>query len=146
MKVTQQLADEIKRCVVFLMEHRGRCFDGWPASQLYKFCAYHWLNGTLFASCAPDGAFRLVVIAWLENAARIIARAAAGTPHFTWEQLPKDGDSILIADVVGERSLLPDVRRQVNGAWPDSPRKRLFAFRKGRLVELAWPTIDRLTA
>ena len=84
-------------------------------------------------------------ILWPNDAAKIQAIAELDKPQFTWSPTPPNGDSILIADVAGDRGLVPQILKQVMAHWPDSPRKRLFTYRRGRLVELSWKTVKRFT-
>jgi hypothetical protein len=137
------LAARLRGITAFLLENRGRCFPGWPSATLFRFAAWHWLNGTLFAAYDSAGQPALVAIAWLADFATVQARARRGEPLFDWQSLPLDGDTILIADVVGNRKFTGEIIQQVHGVWPDSPRKRLLTHRRGRLVELSWPTLVR---
>ena len=88
---------------------------------------------------------QFVVIAWPDNALKIRALAAYGMPQFVWQELPRDGDSILIADVAGDRSLMPEILKQIMTRLPAIFRKRLFTYRRGKLAELSWGTIFRLS-
>lgn len=91
------------------------------------------------------GLIGAAAILWPNDAATIRAIAESDKPQFTWSPTPTDGDSILIADVAGDRRLMPQILKQVMAHWPDSPRKRLFTYRRGNLVELSWKTVKRFT-
>jgi hypothetical protein len=143
--ISQPLVDKVNRVTAFMLEHRGRCFAGWTAAKVFRFVAWHILNGTLFVAFSENGTLGLVVIAWPEIADDVTVRARDGAPQFVWDNVPREGDCFLIADVAGNRKLMPDILEQVSGAWPDSPRKRLFTYRRSRLKEMDWTTIRRFT-
>lgn len=145
MNAHEQLIEKIKRLTVWLCQHRGRCFKEWLPWKIYRYVAWHLLNGTLFVAYDEDG-IAMTFFAWLTDAQDVQARAAADQPQFDWHCLPGSGDSIFIAEVCGKRTFMPEILKQVGGVWPDSPRKRLFTYRRGRLVELTWQTIHRLTS
>lgn len=144
MNLYQQLADKVKELTVFCIEQRGKCFAEFDAAKLFRYVAFHLLNGTLFVGY-ENGKVALVVFAWPENSDDLRCRNDTGTPLFVWQQPATDGDAFLIGGVVGNRKFMPEVLKQVNGAWPDSPRKKLFTFRRGRFVEISWKAVERFT-
>lgn len=141
----QQIADRVKALTLFCLAHRGKCFEGWPAWKIFRFVAWHFLNQTLFVANEPNGEIGLIVIVWPNTARRIMFLDRNGQPQFDWQHLPLDGDAFVVADVLGNVKLLPDIWTQVSGEWPDTPRKRLFTYRRGKLKELTWTTVRRLT-
>ncbi len=146
-KIAAPAALKIRALAVvnFFLSHRGRCFNGWTELKISQYVLWHLLNGTVFVASEPPFEVALAVIAWPGNADAMQALAHYKMPQFVWQELPKNGDSILIADVAGDRKLMPEILKQVHGAWPDSPRKRLFTYRRAKLVELSWTTILRFS-
>ena len=123
---------------------RGIAAEDGPAGFARVSCAGEFsLHSSL--STRHSSPVALAAIAWLGNADAIQALATYGMPQFVWQELPKNGDSILIADVAGNRRWMPEILKQVYGAWPDSPRKRVFTYRRSKLVELNWQTIFRFS-
>lgn len=121
----------------------------------------------------PAGPIALAAIAWLGDAATIKHKAELDSPQFSWdgfsEQQSPDRkgagfclarsmgnrsltvgaqlDSILIADVAGDRRFMPEILKQVMARRVPAPpaifQKRLFTYRRGKLVELSWATVRR---
>ena len=129
----------------FFLSHRGRCFEAWKAENIEPYVLVNIVRKHVFAARNSVGGIGIVAIAWLKNAANILADDAEGFSQFSWGFYPKNGDSILIADVAGDRKLMPEILKQVMAHWPDSPRKKLFTYRRGKLVELSWQTVMRFT-
>jgi len=122
----------------------------------------------------PAGPIALAAIAWLDDAAAIKRKAELDLPQFSWEGFPEQQsrarqqaenrsltvgaqlDSILIADVAGDGRLMAEILKQVMGRWCDGPwrchplpnifQKRLFTYRRGKLVELSWATVRRFAS
>ena len=140
------LADKIRAITVFCLTHCGRCFADFTPPKLFRYVAFHLLNGTCLRAEHTD---ELKAVAFYQpaNAAEIIARDQAGEPQFTWSQTKGCEDSFLIGQVMGRREWFPDIIRQVRAAWPDWAQHRCFTYRwrqgRPRLVELSWQTIQR---
>lgn len=127
----------------FFLSHRGKCFEGWTPDKVAKYVLVHAVYRNVFVALDRFGLIGAAAILWPNDAATIRAMAELDKPQFTWSPTPKDGDSILIADVAGDRQFMPEILRHVMAHWPDSPRKRLFTYRRGNLVELSWKTVNR---
>jgi hypothetical protein len=97
-----------------------------------------------FRGVGPFGLIGAAAILWPNDAATIKAIADLDKPQFAWSPTPKDGDSILIADVAGNRKFMPEILKQVMDRWYDGPwrchpqanifQKRIFTYRRGELV------------
>ncbi|HTV41610.1 MAG TPA: hypothetical protein VMF08_13595 [Candidatus Sulfotelmatobacter sp.] len=147
----------------FFLKHRGErtrprvpqdaptrpcCFGGWQADKIFSYVLVHCVRRNVFAARDRCGHVAFAAIAWLDDAARIKDLDARGLSQFEWEpEHPQgwtpNGDSILIADVAGDRRFMPEILKQVTARWPEAPRRRLFTYRRGKLVELNWQTILR---
>ncbi|HEV2456379.1 MAG TPA: hypothetical protein VGY98_19100 [Verrucomicrobiae bacterium] len=137
----------------FFLSHRGRCFENWSAEKIYNYVLVNCVHRNVFVACDGDGRIALAAIAWRNDAARIEENERLGLPQYDWKGFPKDGDSILIADVAGDRKLMPEILKQVMDCWCHGPwrsrslpnifQKRIFTYRRGRLVELGWKTVFR---
>lgn len=126
----------------FFWRNKGRCFEGWSTKKLHDYVLVNVVRRNVFY--ALDGAkIGLAAIVWPEYARMIRALDAAGEPQFSWTICPHKGDSLLIADVAGQRALMPEIFKQVQERWPDCRRQRLFTYRRGALVELTWETATR---
>lgn len=143
MNTTEQLANKIKAITVFLLQHRGPCFAGMDAAKLFRYVAFHLLHGCVFVAYDAAGNISTVFFAWPLDRAEMLRRDAAGEPLFIWEAPKCDGDAFFIGGIVGKRRFGAEVFKQVSGAWPESPRKQVFTFRKGKLVELSWKELTR---
>ncbi len=154
------------------LPRRGRCFEGWTADKVFNYVLVNLVDGNVFVAAAaglptqPRSGIGLAAIAWPGDAATIIANAERGLPQYDWtgfpvctgvtngSSIPLCGtaslDSILVADVAGDRKLMPEILAQVV-----APRaifeKRIFTYRRGgsatglRLVELSWKTVLRFS-
>jgi hypothetical protein len=124
---------------------RPTCFAGWKSDKVFYYVLVNLLNGNVFV--APDrfGKIGLVAIAWVDDAVRIMDLNARALPLFDWNEFPKSGDSIVVADVAGDRKLMPEILEQAMGRWVDAPQKRLFTYRRGKLAELSWKKILRFS-
>jgi hypothetical protein len=134
---TQAMAEAIKRIVVFCLERQGRCFKGWSADKIFKFLAWHYLNGSLFmvTTNEHEGTRILAVgVAWPMDAAMIRYRDAEGLPLFEWQPCDWDGDALLISTVFGERKYCAVLLKLALNQWPQC--KTVFTYRRGVLVEL----------
>jgi hypothetical protein len=166
----------------FFLNHRGRCFEGWSTDKIFYYVLVNLLNRNVFVALADKfgrigtsvlPGIGLAVIAWLDDAARIQDLDACGLPLFDWNGFPSDGDSIVIADVAGDRRLMPEILKQAIVRWgehaprvlfrapsretdavarPDArgaralpTQKRLFTYRRRKLVELSWKTVIRFS-
>lgn len=140
----------------FFRSHRGRCFPGWDGRKIADYLLVQLVHGNVFVARAPGEATRptgpiaFAAIAWLNDAERIVENDRMGLPQYDWNRFPSGGDSILIADVAGDRSLMPEILKQVMARvdkWHCHPhaifQKRLFTYRRGKLVEPSWKTIFR---
>ena len=85
----------------------GRCFEGWGKEKVFNYVLVNLVHRNVFAARDRFGLIALAAIAWPADAATIIAKAERGLPQFDWKGFPTDGDSILIADVAGDRRLCP---------------------------------------
>jgi hypothetical protein len=129
----------------FFLMRRGRCFEGWTRDKVAKYVLVNAVYRNVFVALDRFGLIGAAAILWPNDAATIKAIAEAGQPQFTWSPTPRDGDSILIADVAGDRRLISQILKQVMAvaAPPAIFQKRIFTYRRGKLVELSWPTILR---
>jgi len=160
----------------FFLSRRGRCFEGWSTDKVFYYILVNHLHDNIFVARDRFGLIALAAIAWLDDEEQIVNRDIAGLPQFDWEH-PKgwtpNGDSILIADVAGDRSLMPEILKQAMVRWgahasrvlfrassretdavarPDARetralpiQKRLFTYRRGKLAELSWTTVYRFS-
>ena len=149
MNLYQQLADKVKELAVFCIEQRGKCFAEFNAAKLFRYVAFHLLNGTLFVQRDENGKVQMVLFVWRDDAGEILRRDAANEPQFSWQMPNNDGNAVLIGQVIGNRRWMPQLFSQVMAHWPDSPRLRLFTYRRRenapRLTEITWPTLTRFT-
>lgn len=140
----------------FFLKHRGRCFGGWTTDKLFKYILVNCVRRNVFAARDRFGLIAVAAIAWLDDAARITDLDARRLPQFQWEpehpkggsatgQWTPNGDSILIADVAGDRKFMPEILKQVTARWADAPCERLFTYRRGKLIELHWTTVMRFS-
>jgi len=147
MNVHQQLANKIRVLAIFCLEKRGKCFAGMTPATLFKYVAFHLLNGSLFVQRDESGGVQMVVFVWREHSCDLLAREAAGLPQFFWQMPPAGGDAVLIGAVIGERRWMPQILQQVTAHIPESPR--LFTYRhrdgKPKLSEITWPSLRRFT-
>ena len=145
MNVHQQLADKVKKLTVFCIANRGKCFAQLDAGRLFRYVAFHLLNGNLFAEYDEAGNPSMVIICWPDLSARLVS----GEPVFNWQAPVVGGDAIFVAEVIGCRTLTKKFLKAVTEHWPESPRRKLFTFRMKNntptLVELNWETIQRFT-
>jgi hypothetical protein len=141
----------------FFLRRRGRCFAGWKSDKVFYYVLVNLLNGNVFIALEKFGRkgtsalpqIGLAAIAWLDDAARIMDLNARALPLFDWNEFPKSGDSIVVADVAGDRKLMPEILKQATARWavvsatPAIFQKRLFTYRRGKLVEMSWPAVMR---
>lgn len=132
----------------FFLKNKGRCFEGWTPNKVAKYVLVNAVYRNVFVALDNFGLIGAAAILWPNDAATIRAIAESDEPQFTWSPTPRDGDSILIADVAGDRRLMPQILKQVmaNGPWrchPNIFQKRIFTYRRGKLVELSWGTVLR---
>lgn len=149
MSTYHQLAAKVKELSVFCLENRGKCFAQFDAAQLFRYIAFHLLNGTLFVERDENGKVQTVVFAWRDNAVDILLREAAKEPQFYWQMPNNNGNAILIGQVIGKRRWMPQIYRKVMAHWPESPGLRLFSYRQRegapRLEEFNLDTLKRFT-
>jgi hypothetical protein len=147
MTTHQQLAAKIKALTVFIIENKGRCFDGIEASRLFKLVAFYLLNGNLFCTYDKNGKVQTVVFVRREDSSELLHRVKQSLPLFDWQMPRTDGDAILIEGVIGKRKQMLQILQQVTEHWPDSPRRKLFTIRMKNntptLVELGLQTLKR---
>jgi hypothetical protein len=145
----------------FFLKHRGRCFEGWSTDKVFYYILVNHLHGNVFVARNRSGLIALAAIAWLDNAARIRDLDARALPLFDWNGFPESGDSIVVADVAGDRRLMPEILKQVmalrvvsatlatapqdNTAPPAIFQKRLFTYRRRKLRELSWLAVVRFS-
>ena len=124
----------------FALDHGGACYDGWPHDLVFRYLAWQFCARQICvvhdrASIELAG----FLVLWPDDSTQIRYREAEGLPHFDW-QLRSGGDSYILAEVIvreGDRGWA--VRRLGELAarrWPDWKLRRLFTWRRGRLVEL----------
>lgn len=153
MNTREEIAEYVDGVLRFILDNRGRCFAGWDLRKIHAYLFWHFLNGTLFvvSQRTPPKAFGAtdrieivaIAIAWLQNETAIRLLDSLGLPQFVWASLPDDGDSILVADVCGSRIMISEIVQQVMAHWPDSPRKKLFTYRREKLVKMSWKQVLR---
>jgi hypothetical protein len=145
-RVDQKLADWIRQVSVFCIEHGGvKCFHQWPAPTVFRYVAHHVFCETAFILADANG-IQLVAFVWPDDAEAIQKRHDLSEPQFFW-QTPKGGNALFIAEVVGNRALMPFLRKMILGRWKDAFGRRLFAYRhrsgKNSLFELPAGHLER---
>ena len=146
MKPTDSMAATIRELAVFCLEHRGtKCLRDCDAAKVFRYVAFHLLNGTLFVARDKNRKVQIITFAWLDDSVEVVRRAAADESQFNWQPTRNDGDSLLVGDVIGQRRWFGKIVEQIKARWPDSPRKRLFTYRgeKPALKEFDLNTVLR---
>jgi|GEM_PF-6999019 len=142
----QNLADRIKKLTVFCIEHSANCFAEFQPHNLFKYCAFNLLNGNLFAVW-ENGEVQMIAFAWRANAGELLRRDAAKEPQFDWRPEQPNGDALLIGQITGNRKLSGEIIKQVMAQWPESPRLRVFIYRKRNgaavMKEVNWKILQR---
>ena len=139
-----KLAAKIKELALFCLTRRGACFKGVDAAKLFRYVAFHLLLGSLFVDRDVNGV-KMMVFVWRGWAADIQRRAAEDLPQFEWKLPTNEGDSLFIAEVIGNRRSMAHILKLVKAHWPESPGFRLFTYRRHGLAELSWNTVLRFS-
>lgn len=144
MSNVEKLLGTVRDITTFCILHKGRCFNGWEASKIFRFIAFHLLNETILVTRNIDGKITGVAIAWTAKTEEIRRRDEKREPHFEWK-LPEPGKALLIADVLGTRSVCGELWKQALNKWPMV--ERVFAYRrkdgKPMLKEFSMETLNR---
>lgn len=145
-----KLAEYLWELTRFCERNGGKwCFSGLKGERLFRYVAFCHLTGRLMVVIQGDQV-RAVATAWPEWTEHVEARAAERLPQFSWTNtLPKDaGDALFVADVVTspnhEREDLQSLMFGAMAKWRDLMDRRLFTYRRGKLVELSQKVLGRL--
>lgn len=140
----QAQADFLRSISIFCIEHGGDLYADWSGEKVFKFLAFHWLQGGLFV--AREGVeIRAVMVAWRDATEEIFRREREDEPHFEWKEPPAAGDAILMGAVIArDKDSILRLVQLASARWPDWKMRRLFTYRRGELHELAPAAIERL--
>ena len=129
----------------FVVERRlgTPCFVDWPVYKVFTYAGF-CLMRRMCACAVENGRLVTVAFGWPGWGEHIEARAAAGAPEFTWSNPIQGGDSIFIAEVIGERSRLRVLWDSLGEWCPDIDERRIFTYRRDKLVELPQALMRRL--
>lgn len=144
-------AQQVREAAVFCLEHGAKLFAGWSGDKLFRYLAFLWLTNCLFIERAPGNEIIGVLSAWPDVADEILQRERNGEFHFNWRQprVIEDSDAFMLADIVVSKSaienrqskiILTRLVAQATAQWPDWKLRRVFTYRRGRLVEITQPT------
>lgn len=138
----QQFMARVKEVTEFCMKQTPYCFGCWPVQTIFLYVGFAAWTGCIFVK-RNHGKICAVAFAFPEDSKRLLQRNEEGLPSFQWS-LPKEADSLLIREVVGNRSICSEFWAQANRQWP--ALKRCFTFRttpKLTLVELNEKVMNR---
>jgi hypothetical protein len=107
---------------------------------VFKYIAHHALAKTLFL-CRDGRKIAAVGVAWPLTVKELFRRNRVKQPQFDWKALPEPGNALLIGPVIGTRKYLVKLWRVALNRWPFI--RRIFTYRRGRLVELHLRTMER---
>jgi len=145
-KQQQQLADYLRRVTDFFMARKGRhCLPTITAEKAFRYLAFCHLTGRLNVRCRPNGAVDCIVICWPDFKERIEAKHAEGMSQFEWGKV-RPGDCIFLAEVVGSRSGVKALYQGLVEAFPNLLRMPVYTYRRGKLVQLTQPAIERFVS
>ena len=115
----------------------------WPVPTVFAYVFFHVVARTVFI-VRQGSEIAAVAFAWSNPETEIRKRAAAGSPQFDWRRTGEEADALFVAQVIGRWELLPRLVRQIVARWPDAERRKIFTYRRKRLVELKPDVIARL--
>lgn len=142
-KAQEWLLQRAKEITEFCLAKGGKCFADWPVKTLFAYVFFHLVDHGVFV-CRQNGQIVAVMFAWATSVAAITQRHQQGLSPFNWERSRNHEDGGFLAEVIGERSLLPRLLKQVTAKWPDWKEKKIFTYRDGQLVELPKEVIGRM--
>jgi hypothetical protein len=131
-EIFDKYLERVAEVAEFCHAHRGRCFPGWTVEQIIVYVSFHATWGTVFL--ARDKSTRKVesvAFAWPTADERMV---------FNWRRAI-EGDTLLIAEVIGNRKTVKRLFRLALRQWPKV--RRFCTWRWGKLVELKRETILR---
>lgn len=119
---------------VFANDTDGRIF--------FRYVTFQLLSGNVLV-VRQGGQISGVAFVWPERAADVLAREARGEEHFNWRPPVVGGDAVVIGQVIGTRTASFGWRKLAVQRWPDFHARRLFTWRRGKLVELCGKAVKR---
>ncbi len=139
-----RLREFVQAVTAFCWEHRsGPVFKTWPREKVWTYVGF-CSTRRMCAVAIEKGRIVTVAFGWPAWGEHVEARAAAGAPEFTWSNPIQGGDSIFIAEVIGDRRHLRTLYDTLGEWCPDLDERKIFTYRRGKLVELSQKTMQRL--
>lgn len=131
-----QVAARAREICGFYLAHRNAAVfvEGHDERWLFRYITFHLLSGNILVVRAGR-TIAGVAFAWPDRAAAILARAERGEPQFNWRPFNEPGDAVFIGPMMGTRACGYGWRKLALERWPDLAARRVFAERKGKLVE-----------
>jgi hypothetical protein len=110
---------------------------------LYAYVFFSLVDRTLFV-VRRHSAIVAALTVWGMPEAEIRQMDAEGESTWQWRRSRDDADSLCVGEVIGARELLPALVRQVSSRWPNWRDKKVFTYRRGKLVQLDPATVEKL--
>jgi hypothetical protein len=137
-------ADRAREITEFCWRNGRSAFPGWEVPTLYAYVFFHVVDRTVFL-VREHGEISAVGFMWGVPESEIRSRADAGEPVFCWKRSQDNADSVFMAELVGSAAEFPRLTRGAEQRFPEWwKRKKVFTFRRGKLVQLDRDTIERL--
>lgn len=108
--------------------------------QLFRYVASCEATGKL--NVVVEDGIKAVAFMWADFKERIEANAAYNKPQFEWGQSHK-GDSLFIADVLGERKYVAQGFNLLIAKFPHLVTVPFYTYRSGKLVQLSMRKLER---
>jgi hypothetical protein len=140
----QQLAAFLQKVTDFCVtrgQNGGKMFVGNSRAQIFRYVAFCNLTGRLNVRVEKNEV-TAVGIMWPDWQERIEAKAELKMPQFEWAHVHR-GDSIFVAEVIGNRYAVRDLYQGFIEAYPHLLAKPMFTMRHGKLVRLAQHKLER---
>jgi hypothetical protein len=126
MTTNETFLSRVGEVTEWCFERRGKCFEGWSREKLFFYVGFCMVGKAIFVERDDRGSIQTVVFAWP-------TRLELVNEPFNW-RIPKPGDCLFVAQVIGARKFMRAILAKVVSQWPHV--KRFFALRhKGDAVE-----------
>ena len=128
------LADRLRELTAWVCEHRGRAFKEWRPAIIYRYLAFHALNGTVFV-VRKNKKLAGMAVAWSGDFHHFSNRDNLRLPYFDWT-LPEKGSTLLLCEVITTQpGATKGLYAKLKSAYPQC--RRLLTYRRNRMIELS---------
>lgn len=131
----RETAALIRQFCIFCLERKGKCYAGWNGAKVFRWLAWHYLNGTLFLVW-EGSTLKGLGVAFRVRHSELLQKVQADAYIFDWKALNEQGDATFICDVFGSRKYCKGLWDKVCTKWPEANAQPVYTYRKGKLHEL----------